>query len=236
MLAKQGILPYFLYTVTPGNYRSIADFAAYAHGHRIGFRLSLVRTKHLVTHEIETSMAEELNRLYDTFAENLEVSLPILRYAAFAEWNLYQKKHVPCSSCRKYFAVDTAGNVASCQMRMDRTYGNALAKPFSEIVSRVRGDSANATLNRPEARQGVCVRCQFFHVCASGCPQHNQQATGLMDHPSPWCHVYGTVLPQYIRAVARQLQRAVLSRQRRCSNESSLPIFREQAAHRSSPP
>lgn len=211
LLIEQEILPYFLYTVTPSNYRSIQDFAAYAHSHRLGFRLSLVRTKDSVAPEVMTRMADELSGLYDSFAENLDVSLPILRYAAFAEWHLYKRKQVPCSSCRKYFAVDNAGNVASCQMRMDRTYGNAVSEPFSKIVSRVRGDSANATLSRPEAREGVCVRCQFFHVCASGCPQHNQQATGLMDHPSPWCHVYGTVLPRYIRAVARQLQRAVFN-------------------------
>jgi radical SAM protein with 4Fe4S-binding SPASM domain len=212
-LVDRKIKPYFLYTITPSNYDSIADLAAYAHGNRIGFRLSLVRTKVSVAHEIQVRIADQLCRFYDGLGETLDVSLPILRFAAFAEWNLYQKKYVPCSSCQKYFAVDAAGNVASCQMRMNHTYGNAVSQPFSEIVAGVQADPVNATLSRAHDRKGICVQCQFFHVCASGCPQHNLLATGLMDHPSPWCHVYGTVLPRYIRAAAQQLQRVLVSRQ-----------------------
>jgi uncharacterized protein len=212
-LVDRGTIPYFLYTVTPSNYESIDDFANYAHSCRIGFRLSLVRTKVTVAREIQTRIANELLRFYDGLGETLDVSLPILRFAAFAEWNLYQKKYVPCSSCQKYFAIDAAGNVASCQMRMNHTYGNAVSQPFAEIVAGVRADPVNVTMSKASERTGVCVQCQFFHVCASGCPQHNLLATGLMDRPSPWCHVYGTVLPQYIRAAARQLQRVVVSRQ-----------------------
>lgn len=213
LLGEHGILPYFLYTVTPGNYRSVADFAAFAHSRRMGFRLSLVRIRDPMSREDQGRIAVELNRVYEILAEDLDVGLPILKYAAFAEWNLYQKKHVSCTSCRTHFAIDAAGMVASCQMRMDRTYGNALSEPFSIIVARVHEDSANDTLSKPEARLGVCADCEFFHVCAGGCPQHNEQATGKMDYPSPWCHVYGTVLTRYIWAVARQLQRAVLNRQ-----------------------
>jgi uncharacterized protein len=210
-LVDRKIIPYFLYTVTPSNYESITDLAKFAHGKRIGFRLSLVRTKTPVSHGVQIRIAEKLCRFYDKLGQTLDVTLPILRFAAFAEWNLYQKKYVPCSSCQKYFAVDSAGNVATCQMRMNHTYGNVLSQPFKKIVARVRADPNNATLSDAHSRKGICVECQFFHVCASGCPQHNLLATGIMDRPSPWCHVYGTVLPQYIRAAAQQLQRVVMS-------------------------
>jgi sulfatase maturation enzyme AslB (radical SAM superfamily) len=83
-LVDRQIIPYFLYTVTPSNYESIADLAAYAHGNRIGFRLSLVRTKVSVTNEIQVRIADELCRFYDGLGETLDVGLPILRFAAFA--------------------------------------------------------------------------------------------------------------------------------------------------------
>jgi radical SAM protein with 4Fe4S-binding SPASM domain len=212
LLVRRGVSPYFLYTITPSNYRSIHDFAAYVHGNRLGFRFSLVRTKTLVSDEVQIRIANELSQLYNDLSETLDVTLPIFRYAAFAEWNLYKKKYVPCSSCRNYFALDTEGNVATCQMRMDRVYGNSGEEPFSKIVSRVHADVANASLSKPESRNGVCTQCEFFHVCASGCPQHNSLTFGESDRPSPWCHVYGTLLPRYIYAVARQLQRAALTR------------------------
>jgi radical SAM protein with 4Fe4S-binding SPASM domain len=209
LLVDRKIIPYFLYTVTPTNYESIDDFADYAHDMGIGFRLSLVRAKTQPTHEAQVRIADKLIEFYYRLGETLNVKHPILRFAAFAEWNLYQRKYVPCSSCRKYFAIDAAGNVATCQMRMNHPYGNAVSRPLADIVADIRADPINVTMSKPGSRTGLCLQCQFFHVCASGCPQHNLLATGVMDRPSPWCHVYGTVLPHYIRAAARQLQRAL---------------------------
>ncbi len=211
-LLAAGFFPYFLYTVSPTNYREISKFAGFVHSKGIGFRLSLVRGHSVPSSELQDAVAQELRQFYMTLAEELDPDLPIFRYAAFAEWDLYRKKYSPCTSCRNYFAIGPNGGVASCQMRMDRTYGNAVFEQFSAIASRVRGDAANRNLSDPGSRKGACASCEFFHVCAGGCPQHTLRANGSMDHPSPWCHVYGTLMPEYIRAIARQLQRAVLAK------------------------
>lgn len=214
LLLASGISPYFLYTVTPNNYNDISKFASFVHRNCLGFRLSLVRERMIPTFEFQKAVADELRQIYKSLGETLDPQLPILRYAAFAEWDLYRKKYTPCTSCRNYFAIDTTGGIATCQMRMDRSYGNATSELFSIIVSRVQEDLANRTLTNPTLREGSCASCEFFHVCAGGCPQHTFRAIGVMDHPSPWCHVYGTVMPEYIRAIARQLQRAVVERKR----------------------
>jgi radical SAM protein with 4Fe4S-binding SPASM domain len=212
LLLASGISPYFLYTVTPNNYNDISKFASFVHGNRLGFRLSLVRERAIPPMELQKAITDELRQVYRSLGETLDPQLPILRNAAFAEWDLYRKKYSPCTSCKNYFAIDTKGGVATCQMRMDRSYGNAISELFSNIVSKVQQDLANRTLANPTSKEGGCVGCEFFHVCAGGCPQHTFQTIGVMDHPSPWCRVYGALMPEYIRAIARQLQRAVIAR------------------------
>lgn len=210
-LREADLKPFFLYTITPGNFRDLPRFAAYVHARDLGFRLSLVRARQPVARDVREEIAAEIIRLYAGLAETLDPRLPIPRHAAFAEWDLYRRKYTACSSCRNYFAIDAQGGVATCQMRMNETYGNAAAEPFAAIVSRVQAAPAAGILARPEARGGTCTTCEFFHVCGGGCPQHTALALGHMDQPSPWCQVFGAVIPHYVRAVARQLQRAVQS-------------------------
>jgi len=173
-----------------------------------------VRTPSVPSGTTATKIADELCSLYQVWGDNLDPALPLFRYAAFAEWKLHVKKNLPCSSCRHYFAVNAEGGVATCQMRMNRPYGDLKAESFASIISRIQSDDENRSLARPQTRQGICTSCEFFHVCAGGCPQHNLQTLGNMDAPSPWCQVYGRLLPEYIRAVASQLLRAVLKTSR----------------------
>lgn len=208
-LRRREIPLYFLYTATPENVTDLPGFARLAHENGIGFRVSLVRRRQPPASHIQTEMAQFLGSFYDELGESLETSLPVHRFAAFAEWDLYRVKYAPCSSCRNYFAIGTSGGVASCQMRLDAAQGDASRESFRDLARRVQSVAASGFLAHPEQRQGACARCEYFHVCAGGCPQHTAMASGEMDRPSPWCHVYGTVLPHYIRAVARQLQRRV---------------------------
>jgi uncharacterized protein len=208
-LRDSGHAPYLLHTVTPSNFVGLQAFAAFARERELGFRLSLVRTHAPIAREVQAEVGEAITALYRSLGETLSPKLPIPRFAAFAEWDLYRKKYLPCSSCRNYFAVGANGEVASCQMRMNEAHGNVRTQSFDSIVSRLRAAPGTKTLSDPQSRHGACVECEYFHVCAGGCPQHTAMALGNMDQPSPWCSVFGTVIPHYLRAVARQLQRAV---------------------------
>jgi radical SAM protein with 4Fe4S-binding SPASM domain len=208
-LRRREVPLYFLYTATPENVTDLSGFARFAHANGIGFRVSLVRRRKPTASHIQREMAEVLSSFYDELGESLDSSLPVHRFAAFAEWDLYRVKYAPCSSCRNYFAISTSGGVASCQMRLDAAQGDASQESFRHLASRVQLAAASGFLAHPEQRQGACSRCEYYLVCAGGCPQHTAIAFGEMDRPSPWCHVYGTVFPHYIRAVARQLQRRV---------------------------
>jgi len=214
-LQEVGINPYLLYTVTRTNYTSIESFAKYAHSKHLGFRLSLVRSNSAIDKSVTDDISDYLCSFYQRLGRELSPHLPIFRYAAFAEWNLYRRKYLACDTCSSYFAITNKGGVSTCQMTTNHSYGLIKDEDLGAIVKRMYNAEENRFLSHAEKRIGACTKCKFFHVCASGCPQHNRSVNGSTDSKSPWCEVYGRLIPIYIEAVGTQLKRANIVRLQR---------------------
>ena len=212
-LLNLGIHPYFLYTVTSGNLDQVSAFSDWCHSKKLGFRLSLVRNKIPPTRALQERAANMLTQFYARLGHTLPVDLRLERHARFSEWNLSKIKHSACATCRNYVAVAQNGDVSSCQMTMNTPHGNILLEPMENILSKFKSDPNLQTLANPDRKSGACLRCQFFHVCSGGCPQHTSHTFGNPDGPSPWCEVYGAVAPVYIEAVARHLLRRAVAAQ-----------------------
>ncbi len=211
-LLERGVRPYFLFTVSSSNLETIEEFSASARARRLGFRLSLVRHPLPPSPALMERTANYLTAFYRQLGETQPIDLPIERFARFAEWNLSKNKSLACSSGRTYFAIDQLGRLATCQMTMDAPLGTLLEEPLEAIFERFNSDPAQRTLSSPTDRSGPCSRCEFYKVCAGGCPQHTRKARGSFEHASPWCQVYGRLLPVYIESVARQMARAYQAR------------------------
>jgi uncharacterized protein len=206
-LLAEGIQPYFLYTITRLNYRALRSFANFCHPQGLGFRLSLVRHTLPPPNELVEEMGNHLVEFYRGLGHSLPVTLRFERDARFAEWNLAKQKYSACGTCRNYVAIDNNGFVSSCQMAMNEPQGNLVKEQLSTIMDRFAVDSRTALLVNPTLKTGACARCRFFHVCAGGCPQHTLRALGTFHTPSPWCSVFGKVVPVYVEATARHLLR-----------------------------
>eukprot|EP01013_Petalomonas_cantuscygni_P044392 TRINITY_DN89_c0_g1_i1.p1 TRINITY_DN89_c0_g1~~TRINITY_DN89_c0_g1_i1.p1 ORF type:complete len:389 (-),score=-34.29 TRINITY_DN89_c0_g1_i1:1016-2182(-) len=202
-----GIRPYLLYTVTASNIKDLPEFRDAAVSKFVGYRLGLVRLPTPPKRSIVEKVSEQLISFYKHAGESQPTSLPIERFVRFSEWKLDSKKSFACSSGRNYFSIDQRGNVSTCQMRQDKTYGNVAEEDFSTIHDRISKCDEHAVLANPDIRDGPCTRCEYIYVCSGGCPQHTKMGFGVFDHTSPWCHVYGNLLPHYVEAVAKQMLR-----------------------------
>lgn len=205
-----GLRPYLLYTVTPKNVEDLPEFAALCARERLGFRLSLTRIARLPKDADIVRITQVLVALYRSLGLTHPTDMPIERLARFAEWNLQKRKTVSCSSGRSYFALGHDGNVSTCQMSLGQSFGDATAKPMGAVIAKIASDSELADIQR-NGRTGACSTCQFKNVCAGGCPQHTVSALGTFQAPSPWCDVYGTLLPVYVESVAVQMARRFLA-------------------------
>lgn len=204
---NEGIRPYLLYTVTASNIKDLSVFREVAVSKLVGYRLGLVRLAKPPKISVIEKVSEELISFYKEAGEVQPTSLPIERFMKFSEWRLDRKKAFACASGRTYFSIDQRGNLATCQMRQDKTYGNLSEEDFSTIEKRISKCDDHAVLANPDLRAGPCTRCEYTFVCSGGCPQHIKMAFGIFDHTSPWCHVYGHLLPHYVEAVAKQMLR-----------------------------
>ncbi len=211
-LISNGIKPYFLYTITPTNYSDIQEFSKKAHGYNLGYRFSLERSKKTYPIEVQKKITTSLCELYKELGNTLDYSLPISQYAHFSEWNLKMKRYIPCSACRSYVAIDEKGNISGCQMSMNRKYGNIKTDGLDIAITKMQKSGNITILVNPELRNGICTKCEYFHVCAGGCPEHTMNTYGTMDTSSPWCYVYGSLISVYLESIANQMLRKIKSK------------------------
>jgi len=207
LLLEAGIRPYFLYTVTQKNLGDIEQFAAFVHSLGCGFRLSLERGTRIISHDAQLEAADVLRRFYQRLAESAPPTIRFDRDAKFSEWSLDRKKSAACNTCRSYVAIGRDAGVASCQMRLNEPVGNLRKESIDACVTNFGSDDRTRLLKHPDQKAGACTRCEYRYVCAGGCPQHTRDVYADFDRPSPWCHVYGSLVRPYIDACARHLAR-----------------------------
>ena len=212
-LISIGIKPYILCTITRDNYSTLRELVELCVSKNIGFRLSPVRdkTSHAIS-GLQDAILEELKSIYSWLGESLPVSMPLERFARFSEWNLTVRKQIVCGSCRSTMSVDHLGNVASCQMRMDKPFGNLKNISVKAIFDNIKTSDFNSYIVSPHTKTGECISCFWRYTCAGGCPEHTRNALGTLNSPSPWCDLYMNLLPVYVRAVANQIKRAIATR------------------------
>ncbi|MHB8871896.1 MAG: radical SAM protein, partial [Candidatus Doudnabacteria bacterium] len=209
-LLSRGIKPYVLCTVTEKNYLSIFNLVKFCVNKEIGFRLSPVRNKlPKIDIELQESILFQLKIIYEWLGKNLPPTMPLERFARFAEWNLRVRKQIVCGTCKSMMSLDQDGNVASCQMRIDKPFGNIKDDSLTSIFNRIKNSDFNSYLVFPNMKTESCNTCYWRYECAGGCPEHTRNALGKINAPSPWCYLYMNLFPTYIRAVALQIKRGI---------------------------
>ena len=210
LLGEHGIRPYVLTTVTEKNYQSLGELVDACLEHKVGFRLSPVRddrTSRLPG--IQEAILSVLESIYEGLPERLPMSRPIQNYANFAEWAPHVKKSVACGTCRSSFALNQNGEVSTCQMRLETTYGSIQTEELGQIFRRMAEHPDNWRFVASSKARGGCSVCLWRTTCAGGCPEHTKLSHDTYDAPSPWCKLYGDFLPVYFRAIAKQMKRFV---------------------------
>lgn len=208
-LLAAGVRPYLLCTVDERNYRQLDDLIGYCAANKLGFRLSPVRDSRTYNLPgLQEAMAGELAGLYGRMGENHPLDMPIGSFARFAEWNLRIRKALPCGSCRVMLAVGESGQVASCQMRLDHPVATVRDDGLDRVFDVIRDSPDYEYFIHPETKTGKCAGCAFKYTCAGGCPEHTRMVFGSSNHASPWCELYTALMPEYVSAIGRQLERA----------------------------
>jgi len=207
VLKQNGHSPYILTTLTEANYSTIDEFVETCLDSRLGFRLSPVRdTRTAGVPGLQDAIVRKLHPIYAALPQRLPITRPIQDYANFAEWSPGVKKSTACGTCRTSFAVGQHGDVSTCQMRLEKSYGSIAAESAVDAFDRMVSDPSNWRFMNPRNMTGGCTQCLWRYSCSGGCPEHTQMVYHTYDSPSAWCKLYGDFLPIYFRAIATQIK------------------------------
>jgi uncharacterized protein len=100
-----------------------------------------------------------------------------------------------CSVGDSYIVVDHKGNIAKCQMEIERPITSIYA---NDPLSHIRADTIGIQNLSVDNKEG-CRSCEWKYWCAGGCPALTYRATGRYDVKSPNCRIYKALYPEVLR-------------------------------------
>lgn len=108
-----------------------------------------------------------------------------------------------CSVGDSYIVVDHKGNIAKCQMEIERNVGDIWAE---DPLGLIRADQIGIRNISVDEKEG-CRDCEWKYWCAGGCPALTFRATGRFDVKSPNCRIYKAVYPEMLRLEGLRLMK-----------------------------
>jgi uncharacterized protein len=100
-----------------------------------------------------------------------------------------------CAVGQNYLVFDQNGQVAKCQMQMQKPVTNL---GVEDPLTAIRADQVGIQNISVEEKEG-CKGCEWKYWCAGGCPLETHRVTGRYDLQSPNCGIYKAILPEALR-------------------------------------
>lgn len=203
-LIKSGTRPFILITLTPENLKGLPAFTRYLLERKLGFSFSLVRdpSVSLRMKAYSQEVIRVLMGCYDLMEELLPRRPYYLRHK-FENISLTSHNRRGCSLGRRSFVVSHDGNVYLCQMDVGSSRKIATVAD-ADILGRVRAQTVYPELNEYQDAKDYpgCFSCGWKYQCAGGCPLLTRMIAGRIGQPSPYCAIYGRIIPRLIRLEA----------------------------------
>ena len=198
-----GVHPHLSITVTQENAESLAETVRYALDKGLRFNLNFYRDQDHRQHssEIRAGHAQLIQGLLAAF-EVIAQKLPNIRLIdSMIDRSAFHGAHEnACGAGHSYLVIDHHGNVARCQMEIEKPVSSVFAENPLQTL-RVHGHA----FNLPAAVKEGCRSCEWQSWCAGGCPVLTLRATGRTDIQSPYCNVYKAVFPELLKLEGMRL-------------------------------
>jgi uncharacterized protein len=191
-----GIIPDISATVTARNLPGLPALTQWLLARDLPFRLEFYRQHASAPQDDLRPDTQRTIETMRTVFKIIEANLPrrSLLASLLDRTNLAWPHAQACGAGVNYLAIDTHGQIATCQMALDHTSTSIYADdPLADL-------RANRTdLSNPSAdEKSDCRECQWHHWCGGGCPLESYRATGRWNAKSPYCAIYKTLFPEVL--------------------------------------
>jgi uncharacterized protein len=193
VLFPRGVRPDITMTVTRLNALGAAEVTRWAlieRGLPLSFNfyrqnaLSTTRTELVLE---ETTIIEGMLAAYEAIAAHLPAQ-PF--FNGLLDRVQAEAHSHTCGVGQSYVVITHTGQLAQCQMHLDKPVNPNLDGDLLPLVS--AGPLRNISVDEKDG----CRSCEFRYRCSGGCPLETYRATGRWDVQSPNCRIYKQLLPQ----------------------------------------
>ncbi len=193
-----GLKPNISITVSGRNIDGLPDVVAWLLERDLLFSLNFYRENERSISQADLQLEEEkiIRGMLATY-QVIEANLPrrSLLASLVDRANLSMPHLRTCNVGHSYLVVDQQGQVAKCQMQLDKPITTIkAADPLSLIRADVLGIQNLSVVDKEE-----CQACQWRYWCAGSCPLTTYRATGRYNVKSPNCRIYQALYPAVVR-------------------------------------
>lgn len=107
----------------------------------------------------------------------------------------------PCGISKSHVVLNEHGQSCACPM----TLAEPLARADDDLLAPLRAGFARYAADEPDPE---CRACRWLSVCGTGCPVVNERRHGHPNARSPLCDAYRQIIPEWIQAYGRTLERS----------------------------
>jgi uncharacterized protein len=197
-LVKRGIKPFISITLSNRNADGLADLIQYVVDRDLPFNINFFRENDCSAPHTDLKLLDDkiIDAMHNAFAV-LENNLPNRSLlGSLVDRAQFDAPHdKTCSVGDSYLVIDHKGNVAKCQMEIERPITSIYA---NDPLGDLRQDRLGIQNLSVEEKEG-CRDCEWKYWCAGGCPVLTYRATGRYDVKSPNCRIYKALYPQLLR-------------------------------------
>ncbi|MEZ4709607.1 MAG: radical SAM protein [Caldilineaceae bacterium] len=197
-LIERGIKPFISITLSNRNADGLADVIQYVVDRDLPFNINFFRENECATAHADLQLQEDkiIDAMQQAFAileDNLPARSLLGSLVDRAQFDAPHDK--TCSVGDSYLVIDHQGNVAKCQMEIERPITSVYA---ADPLGDLRADRLGIQNLSVDEKEG-CRDCEWKYWCAGGCPVLTYRATGRYDIKSPNCRIYKALYPQLLR-------------------------------------
>lgn len=197
-LINRGIKPFISITLSNRNADGLPALLRYVIERDLPFNINFFRENDCAAPYTDLQLIDDkiINAMQDAFAV-LEANLPDrCLLGSLVDRAQFDAPHdKTCSVGDSYLVIDHQGNVAKCQMAIERPITTIYA---DDPLGDLRQDRLGIQNLSVEEKEG-CRDCAWKYWCAGGCPVLTYRATGRYDIKSPNCRTYKALYPQLLR-------------------------------------
>lgn len=191
LLLPNGIKPTISVTVTSRNAESIHEIMDFILDRKLPFSLNFYRESSQSQSRSDIALEEQaiIGGMLKAY-ERIEHKLPTDPFFNGLLDKVQLAAHSnTCGVNHNYIVVDHRGQMAQCQMHLDRPLAPAVtSRAFLKLS---KGPIQNVGVEQKEG----CNTCSYRYRCTGGCPVEAFRVTGRWDIKSPHCSIYKTLIP-----------------------------------------